>query len=164
MKKNLLMAMGLLFGCSISSLVLADNMSGSNTTMTSSTAMTPTTMTSGVMQMHPCKNIATACTSAGKGKNRHEIWDNCMKPIIAGQTVPGVTVNSADVQACQAKIKNNPCRIIAGACKAAKPGATRHEIWDNCMKPIIAGQTVTGVTVNSTDVQACQAKMKKWHK
>lgn len=61
---------------------------------------------SAMNKNHGCKHIAKACKSAGfvKGgeKQGKGLWMNCMKPIIAGQTVTGVNVNPADVQACQA--------------------------------------------------------------
>jgi hypothetical protein len=55
----------------------------------------------------PCKNIHAACSAAGYIKGHHKegkgLWKDCINPILAGQSVAGVTVNSADVQACQAK-------------------------------------------------------------
>ena len=51
-----------------------------------------------------CATIADACLTAGfdrtetPGKN---LWLNCMKPIILGQTISGVTVKPAVVQACR---------------------------------------------------------------
>ncbi len=57
----------------------------------------------------PCRTIATACKAAGfqrhaKDKNLRR---DCMKPILTGQTVAGVSVQPADVQACQAKIQEH---------------------------------------------------------
>lgn len=53
----------------------------------------------------PCKNIATACKAAGKGVTRAEMWESCIKPILKGQTVNGVTVDAADVKACKTKLQ-----------------------------------------------------------
>lgn len=56
--------------------------------------------------LKPCRNIIQACKNAGfvkggvaQGKG---ILENCLTPIMSGQTVPGVTVDPADVQGCQA--------------------------------------------------------------
>ncbi|MBV8801637.1 MAG: hypothetical protein JO131_01485 [Gammaproteobacteria bacterium] len=52
----------------------------------------------------PCASIATACSTAGfirtdvAGK---QFWQDCMKPVILGKLVPGVTVDTATVQACR---------------------------------------------------------------
>lgn len=54
----------------------------------------------------PCMNIAAACEKAGfriSGPSGKSIWPDCVKPILAGQTVNGVTPNPADVQACKEK-------------------------------------------------------------
>ncbi len=54
-----------------------------------------------------------------------------------------------------------PCGVIANACLSA--GFVRTEIegkriWEDCMKPVILGQAVNGVTVDSTVVKACQVQ------
>jgi hypothetical protein len=52
----------------------------------------------------PCMNIAAACESAGYRINDtsgKDIWRNCVKPLMAGQTVPGVTIDPSDMQACK---------------------------------------------------------------
>ena len=52
----------------------------------------------------PCASIATACSTAGfvrtdvAGK---QFWQDCMKPVILGKLVPGVTVDAATVQSCR---------------------------------------------------------------
>lgn len=55
----------------------------------------------------PCMAIRTACQAAGfvvgDVKSGKGLMENCMKPIINGQTVNGVTVNQADIDACKAK-------------------------------------------------------------
>jgi hypothetical protein len=57
-----------------------------------------------------CEKIVNACLGAGyvragaPGKN---FWHDCLKPILLGQTVPGVTVDANDVKICrQFKITN----------------------------------------------------------
>ncbi len=55
---------------------------------------------------HPCKSIQAACEAAGFARGRHEegkgLFLDCMKPLLAGQSVPGVTVSSAQIDACKA--------------------------------------------------------------
>lgn len=63
---------------------------------------------------------------------------------------------------------NKSCEMIANAClsggfvKAGDPGKT---FWRDCMKPILLGQTITGVNVSAKDAMACRqykiAKMKQ---
>ena len=56
---------------------------------------------------NPCQPIKAACQAAGYfkgGKSTGKgLKENCAKPLLRGQTVPGVTVDPADLQACQAK-------------------------------------------------------------
>ncbi len=57
---------------------------------------------------HPCQKLKTACESAGFIKNGHKndkkgLHIDCMKPLLEGQTVTGVTVNPEDVSACKVK-------------------------------------------------------------
>ncbi len=52
-----------------------------------------------------------------------------------------------------------PCEVIAKACK--KGGYSRESgkgklFWKNCMKPIVLGNAVSGVSVNASDVKACR--------
>lgn len=54
---------------------------------------------------------------------------------------------------------NKPCDTIANACLGAGFGRTEtsgKRFWQDCMKPILLGQTVSGVTVDSTTVQTCR--------
>lgn len=64
---------------------------------------------------HPCKQIVKACEAAGFVKGGHKekkgLWVDCVKPVKAGQSVTGVSVDPSVVQACVAK-------------KAAKAAAT----------------------------------------
>jgi hypothetical protein len=67
-------------------------------------AQTPATPPMG--KDHPCKKIMEACTAAGFKKGEWKVgkglYKNCMHPIMEGQTVPGVSVTSGDVQSCKA--------------------------------------------------------------
>lgn len=54
---------------------------------------------------HPCEKILEACKAGGFVKGGHKdkkgLYMDCLKPILAGQSVSGVSVDSKDVQACQ---------------------------------------------------------------
>lgn len=56
---------------------------------------------------HPCEKIKTACESAGFIKGDHKdkkgLYIDCMKPVLEGQSVTGVTITSEDVSACKEK-------------------------------------------------------------
>jgi hypothetical protein len=59
---------------------------------------------------HPCKEIMQACKAAGFYKGGHKkgpnkgIFEDCMKPIKNGQTVPGVTLSDPNAgPACKAR-------------------------------------------------------------
>ena len=56
---------------------------------------------------HPCKAIKEACEAAGfkvgDHKDKKGLWKDCIEPIKAGQTVAGVTVSAAEIEACKAK-------------------------------------------------------------
>ena len=58
----------------------------------------------------PCKRIVTACEAAGFKKGEHKdkkaLFVDCAKPLMAGQSVPGVSVASADIEACKTKRAN----------------------------------------------------------
>lgn len=63
---------------------------------------------------------------------------------------------------------SKPCEVIAKACEDAnyvRSGEPGKAFWRDCMKPIVLGKTVTGVSVDSKDVRACRtdkiAQMKK---
>ncbi|MES2218886.1 MAG: hypothetical protein V4501_10805, partial [Pseudomonadota bacterium] len=57
---------------------------------------------------HPCKKIAEACKAAGfvkgGGKSGNGIMENCMKPIMEGQSAKGVSVDPSEVAACKVKM------------------------------------------------------------
>lgn len=98
MKMNILFLMSIIFGLIISSTAFSDNSAGS---------VTPPTSTGSTPPALPCKNITDACISAGKGTSNLELWTNCIKPILHGQTIAGVTVNPADVAACKTKMQEH---------------------------------------------------------
>ncbi|MGZ3688578.1 MAG: hypothetical protein ACXWP5_11415 [Bdellovibrionota bacterium] len=61
---------------------------------------------------HPCKKIRVACENANYFRGAHErdgkgLFKDCMKPIMAGKSVEGVTVSADDVAACKAKRAEN---------------------------------------------------------
>ncbi len=53
----------------------------------------------------PCTTVAKACKDAGyataETKDKR-FWQDCMKPIILGQSVQGVTIDAATIKACRA--------------------------------------------------------------
>jgi hypothetical protein len=61
---------------------------------------------------------------------------------------------------------NHPCRALRKAaieaCSAAKFEKGKHKdhkgLFKDCVRPIVEGKSVEGVTVDATLVQACQAK------
>jgi hypothetical protein len=62
-----------------------------------------------------------------------------------------------------AKNSYHPCQVLEEACKSAgfmKGGtATGKGLWKNCIKPLLDGQSVTNVNVESTDIAACKEKV-----
>ena len=59
------------------------------------------------VKTHPCKNIKAACSAAGFTKGGHNdkkgLISDCMKPIMEGQSIAGVTIAAGDIEACKAK-------------------------------------------------------------
>src|SRR5262245_56582535 len=62
---------------------------------------------------------------------------------------------------------SKPCMTIAKACIAGhytRKASPDKRLWRDCMKPIILGQTVSGVTVDAATAKSCRddkiAKMK----
>jgi len=54
----------------------------------------------------PCKQIIQACQQAGFEKGEHKtdgkgVYKDCLTPILAGQTVAGVTIDPSVVTSCQ---------------------------------------------------------------
>lgn len=156
MKKILTTLVSIFFGCIISNAVLADDPSEVLADETPMVSMSKADPSSKEM---PCRKIAEACRAAKKGANRREIWKNCMDPIVHGQTVAGVNVNPADVNACHEKMTHHPCYKLLEACKSAGKGANGREAWRNCAEPIVHGQKVEGVNVAPREVKACRERM-----
>lgn len=53
----------------------------------------------------PCGVIAKACLDAGYVRTEtpdKKFWEGCMKPILLGHSVQGVTVDAATVKSCRA--------------------------------------------------------------
>ena len=48
----------------------------------------------------PCQKIKSACQAAGFKKGKGLVVD-CVKKVLDGETVAGVTVEAADLSACQ---------------------------------------------------------------
>lgn len=51
-----------------------------------------------------CDTVANACLKAGYVRSESAtkgIWDNCMKPLMLGQTVKGVKVDANITEACR---------------------------------------------------------------
>jgi hypothetical protein len=73
---------------------------------------------------HPCKDIKTACTGGGYLPHTHKktgkgLYVDCMKKIMNGETVEGVSVTADTVSACKARKEKRHERKNAHA--AAKP-------------------------------------------
>lgn len=55
----------------------------------------------------PCKKLKEACVAAGFKKGEHKsgkgLHLDCMKPVLEGKTVAGVTVSAEDIAACKVK-------------------------------------------------------------
>lgn len=51
----------------------------------------------------PCADIVNACLSAGFTRESPDkkFWQDCMKPILLGKTVSGVTVDAGAAKACR---------------------------------------------------------------
>jgi hypothetical protein len=102
MKKILVFGCGLLASFSLSGSVLAAMPSG-EPAGNGPSASVP----AGGGQEHPCKAIAKACEAAGFVKGGEAqgkgLMRNCIKPLMEGQTVAGVSVSPEEIQACKAK-------------------------------------------------------------
>jgi hypothetical protein len=54
----------------------------------------------------PCMKLLEACKIAGFSKSLNEkksLSKSCLQPLLKGEKVEGVTVNSSDIEACKAK-------------------------------------------------------------
>lgn len=60
----------------------------------------------------PCKKLIDACKTAGFSKSdkkdKKGLFKNCIRPVMRGENVADVKVNSADVDACRAKKRSMP--------------------------------------------------------
>ncbi len=70
----------------------------------------------------PCVRVIQACDAAGyhrDGKNKGTgLFDDCFRPLRAGQAVKGVSVSAADLQACRKQpMKRHPARNHAAQSK-----------------------------------------------
>jgi hypothetical protein len=76
---------------------------------------------------HPCKTIEAACSAAGfiKGgaKTGKGMMKDCMKPIMSGESVSGVTVTADEVAACKAKMASHGMSMGGGMAAPAAPAA-----------------------------------------
>ncbi len=66
-------------------------------------------------EVGPCRKIKQACESAGFKKGDHKsngkgLYVDCMKKIMSGETVPGVSASSDEVAACKAKKEHHAAR------------------------------------------------------
>lgn len=106
MKRNFCFAAAILTGLVLGTQAFADDMNGAQGSLISQPTQDGGSMSQPATPtgMHPCVNIRNACQAANMGKNKHEIWNNCVKLILAGQPVAGVSVDPGDVQSCKSKI------------------------------------------------------------
>lgn len=56
----------------------------------------------------PCKQIKSACEAGGFIKGAHKkdgkgLFKDCMKKVLDGESVPGVTVPAEEIAACKVK-------------------------------------------------------------
>jgi len=80
---------------------------------TTTTVTTPSATSSSASDLSSkqCEGIAKACKSAGYTRegasSGKQFWADCMKPILLGQTVAGVSITADDATACrQQKVEN----------------------------------------------------------
>jgi hypothetical protein len=88
---------------------------------------------------------------------------------LADQQLPASGMGQGGAQGA-GKGKDHPCKKIISACEAAgfvkgghkkAKGNTPEQdkgLYVDCMQPIMSGKSVAGVTVDPSEVQACQAK------
>ena len=73
-----------------------------------------TTVPNGGGKDRPCMKIQQACNAAGfekgKAKEGKGLVVHCMKPLLEGKSVPGVTVDAATIQTCQDIMAKNAQR------------------------------------------------------
>lgn len=57
----------------------------------------------------PCQPIVKACILAGviqSSASRQVMFENCVKPIISGNSLSGVQVDSSVINACKARVSS----------------------------------------------------------
>mgnify|MGYP001603637648 CR=1 FL=1 len=91
--------------------------------LASAFSLAPTSFAAGTTST-PCKDIKTACTGGGYELHAHKktgkgLYVDCMKKIMNGETVEGVSVTADTVAACKARKEKRHERKNAHA--AAKP-------------------------------------------
>ncbi len=109
MNKSIISIISFTFGATLTFGAWADVSATAGSQPSGATATTSTPGASIMNSRHPCHAIEKACQSAGfsKGdKTGKGLVLHCFKPILAGKTVTGVTVDPSVVQACQQKHKN----------------------------------------------------------
>lgn len=109
MSKSIISIISFTLGATLTFGAWADISATAGSKPSGTTATTPTLGSSIMNNRYPCRAIEKACQSAGftKGdKTGKALFLHCVKPILAGQTVSGVTVDPSLVQACQQKHKN----------------------------------------------------------
>ena len=70
-----------------------------------------------------------------------------------------VQLSFADDQDMMSSSEGASCGTIAQACLSAgftRADSVNKRFWADCMKPIVLGQTVTGVTVDANTVKQCR--------
>lgn len=85
--------------------------------------------------------------------------------VLAASLVFASTAFSED----DAKTKEEgPCKKVMDACKAADFAKGDHtmkkSLFKDCMQPLLAGQTVAGVTIDAEALTACKAIKDAKHK
>lgn len=85
-----------------------------------------------------------------------------MKKTILFALMIALTYMSTSFAEDEAKTKEEgPCKKVMDACKAADFAKGDHKmkkgLFKDCMQPLLAGQTVNGVSANAQDIAACKA-------
>lgn len=87
MKKNVLFTLALCLGLALGSMSFAEDESKTK-------------------EEGPCKKVMDACKAADFAKGDHTVkkglFKDCMQPLLAGQTVAGVTIDAQVIAACKA--------------------------------------------------------------
>lgn len=84
--------------------ILITQQSFADVTSTSNTTSAAVTSSDSDTSLKQCENIVNACLNAGfarTGGPGKAFWHDCMKPVLLGQTVAGVNIDSKDVSACR---------------------------------------------------------------